>query len=153
MRATLIPCHRYRSKQLFHEMAPAIRLASSQHRLTVAATRHGGSQQDPKESLRPLGGISFRPSAPRPHLKLASRGPVRSSSAARQAESLFLEELEFDVIIVGAGVIGLTVANQILTQTTFSVAVVDAKQPCAGATGAGEPCLQPMLSNFDKFII
>lgn len=136
MRATLNPCHRDRSKQLFPEMAPAILLASSQHRLTVAApSRHGGFQH-PKESLRPLRGIRC-PSAPRPHLKLESRGSVRSSSAAREAESFFLKEMEFDVIIIGAGVIGLTVANQILTHTTFSVAVVDAKQPCAGATGAG----------------
>jgi glycine/D-amino acid oxidase-like deaminating enzyme len=52
--------------------------------------------------------------------------------------SLFLEDLEFDVVVVGAGVIGLTVANRILDETPFSVAVVDAKRPCAGATGAGE---------------
>jgi glycine/D-amino acid oxidase-like deaminating enzyme len=43
-----------------------------------------------------------------------------------------------DVVIVGAGIIGLAIANQILAQTKFSVVVVDAAQPCAGATGAGE---------------
>ncbi|KAG0620348.1 hypothetical protein M758_4G209200 [Ceratodon purpureus] len=59
-------------------------------------------------------------------------------AALVEGGSVFLEDLEFDVVVVGAGVIGLTVANRILEETTFSVAVVDAKRPCAGATGAGQ---------------
>ncbi|KAK6163982.1 hypothetical protein DH2020_000846 [Rehmannia glutinosa] len=44
----------------------------------------------------------------------------------------------FDVVIVGAGIIGLTIARQFLLESNLSVAVVDAAIPCAGATGAGQ---------------
>ena len=43
----------------------------------------------------------------------------------------------FDVVIVGAGIIGLTIARQFLLGSNLSVAVVDAAVPCTGATGAG----------------
>ncbi|XP_017228790.1 uncharacterized protein LOC108204032 isoform X1 [Daucus carota subsp. sativus] len=44
----------------------------------------------------------------------------------------------YDVVIVGAGIIGLTIAHQLLLHSDLSVAVVDAAVPCAGATGAGQ---------------
>lgn len=44
----------------------------------------------------------------------------------------------FDVVIVGAGIIGLTIARQFLLHSNLSVGVVDAAVPCAGATGAGQ---------------
>ncbi|KAM7527495.1 hypothetical protein LguiB_030905 [Lonicera macranthoides] len=44
----------------------------------------------------------------------------------------------YDVVIVGAGIIGLTIARQFLLESDLSVAVVDAAVPCAGATGAGQ---------------
>ncbi|PON65950.1 FAD dependent oxidoreductase [Trema orientale] len=44
----------------------------------------------------------------------------------------------FDVVIVGAGIIGLTVARQLLLGSDLSVAVVDKAVPCSGATGAGQ---------------
>lgn len=44
----------------------------------------------------------------------------------------------FDVVIVGAGIIGLTVARQFLMDTDLSVAIVDKGLPCSGATGAGQ---------------
>ncbi|KAL3653253.1 hypothetical protein CASFOL_002934 [Castilleja foliolosa] len=44
----------------------------------------------------------------------------------------------FDVVIVGAGIIGLTIARQFLLGSNLSVAIVDAAVPCAGATGAGQ---------------
>ncbi|KAL2486178.1 FAD-dependent oxidoreductase family protein [Abeliophyllum distichum] len=44
----------------------------------------------------------------------------------------------FDVVIIGAGIIGLTIARQFLLGSNLSVAVVDAAAPCAGATGAGQ---------------
>ncbi|CAK9271540.1 unnamed protein product [Sphagnum jensenii] len=47
-------------------------------------------------------------------------------------------DTDFDIVVVGAGIIGLTIANRILTTTNLSVAIVDAAQPCAGATGAGQ---------------
>eukprot|EP00250_Pteridium_aquilinum_P021267 c25076_g1_i2 orf=408-1838(+) len=57
-------------------------------------------------------------------------------AAARQTSGL--EGLAFDVVIVGAGIIGLSIAHRILSTTEFSVALVDAAKPCAGATGAGQ---------------
>ncbi|KAK9281948.1 hypothetical protein L1049_004857 [Liquidambar formosana] len=44
----------------------------------------------------------------------------------------------FDVVIIGAGIIGLTIARQFLTGSDLSVAVVDKAVPCSGATGAGQ---------------
>ncbi|CAM6085476.1 unnamed protein product [Calypogeia fissa] len=46
--------------------------------------------------------------------------------------------LEYDVVIVGAGIIGLATAHHILFNTNLSVALIDAAEPCAGATGAGQ---------------
>lgn len=47
------------------------------------------------------------------------------------------ESRSFDVVIVGAGIIGLTIARQFLIGSDLSVAVVDKAVPCSGATGAG----------------
>ena len=44
----------------------------------------------------------------------------------------------FDVVIIGAGIIGLTIARQFLIGSDLSVAVVDKGIPCSGATGAGK---------------
>ena len=44
----------------------------------------------------------------------------------------------FDVVIIGAGIIGLTIARQFLIGSDLSVAVVDKAVPCSGATGAGK---------------
>lgn len=44
----------------------------------------------------------------------------------------------FDVVIIGAGIIGLTIARQLLVGSDSSVAVVDKAVPCSGATGAGQ---------------
>ncbi|RWR80116.1 D-amino acid dehydrogenase-like protein [Cinnamomum micranthum f. kanehirae] len=49
-----------------------------------------------------------------------------------------LDRETFDVVVVGAGIIGLTIARQLLLLSDLSVAVVDAKMPCYGATGAGQ---------------
>jgi hypothetical protein len=68
-----------------------------------------------------------------------SKGKAKAQWRALQSEIISSqEEMTVDVVIVGAGIIGLAIANQILAQTKFSVVVVDAAQPCAGATGAGE---------------
>jgi len=124
-------------------MAHAIAFASAQR---LFAGRRRDSYGRSLESLSPLGGISWRSAS----VAQSSVVPLRTKSgtyethlrrirsAAREEGGSFLEEMEFDVIVIGAGVIGLTVANRILTETTFSVVVVDAKRPCAGATGAGE---------------
>lgn len=44
----------------------------------------------------------------------------------------------FDVVVIGAGVIGLSIAREFLQRSHLSVAVVDASLPCSGATGAGQ---------------
>ncbi|PQM33504.1 uncharacterized protein Pyn_05209 [Prunus yedoensis var. nudiflora] len=44
----------------------------------------------------------------------------------------------FDVLIIGAGIIGLTIARQFLIGSDLSVAVIDKSVPCSGATGAGQ---------------
>lgn len=44
---------------------------------------------------------------------------------------------EVDVVVVGSGIIGLCVARRLLEDTDLSVALLDQKQPTAGATGAG----------------
>ncbi|KAK7293223.1 hypothetical protein RJT34_16086 [Clitoria ternatea] len=43
-----------------------------------------------------------------------------------------------DVVIVGAGIIGLSIARHFLTCSDLSVAIVDKAVPCSGATGAGQ---------------
>ncbi|KAK9059486.1 hypothetical protein SSX86_020188 [Deinandra increscens subsp. villosa] len=56
---------------------------------------------------------------------------VRMSSAPPAPHS-------YDVVVVGAGIIGLSIARQVLNGSDLSVAVVDAAVPCSGATGAGQ---------------
>ncbi|KZV14443.1 pyruvate dehydrogenase phosphatase regulatory subunit, mitochondrial-like, partial [Dorcoceras hygrometricum] len=48
------------------------------------------------------------------------------------------ESIAFFTVIVGAGIIGLTIARHFLLHSNLSVALVDAAIPCAGATGAGQ---------------
>ncbi|PKA54765.1 hypothetical protein AXF42_Ash000600 [Apostasia shenzhenica] len=55
-----------------------------------------------------------------------------------QATAALLRRSEHDVIVVGAGIIGLSIARQLLLGSDLSVAVVDAGVPCSGATGAGQ---------------
>ncbi|KAL8144483.1 hypothetical protein V2J09_017515, partial [Rumex salicifolius] len=43
-----------------------------------------------------------------------------------------------NVVVIGARIIGLTIARQFLVYSDLSVAVVDASMPCSGATGAGQ---------------
>ncbi|KAG2672740.1 hypothetical protein I3760_13G057100 [Carya illinoinensis] len=51
---------------------------------------------------------------------------------------IYASSQTFDVVIVGAGIIGLTIARQFLIGSNLSVAVVDKAVPCSGATGAGQ---------------
>jgi len=59
--------------------------------------------------------------------------PVITSSSSSSSSSTHT----FDVVIIGAGIIGLTIARQFLIGSDLSVAVVDKDVPCSGATGAG----------------
>lgn len=65
----------------------------------------------------------------RPRLRAGRHRPVAAVANPRS---------EHDVVVVGAGIIGLAVARQLLLSSDLSVAVVDAAVPCSGATGAGE---------------
>ncbi|GFP91172.1 calmodulin-like protein 3 [Phtheirospermum japonicum] len=62
-------------------------------------------------------------------------GPAPAVGSGRVSRS---DSHTFDVVIVGAGIIGLTIARQFLLGSNLSVALVDAAVPCAGATGAGQ---------------
>jgi hypothetical protein len=61
--------------------------------------------------------------------------PVITSSSSSSSSSSSTHT--FDVVIIGAGIIGLTIARQFLIGSDLSVAVVDKDVPCSGATGAG----------------
>ncbi|KAI3771399.1 hypothetical protein L6452_02563 [Arctium lappa] len=58
--------------------------------------------------------------------------------AAVRMSSMSLASSSYDVVVVGAGIIGLSIARQLLIGSELSVAVVDAAVPCSGATGAGQ---------------
>ncbi|EPS64376.1 oxidoreductase [Genlisea aurea] len=62
----------------------------------------------------------------------------RSSFRAARFRGIRSESKRFDVVIAGAGIIGLTIARRFLLGSNLSVAVVDSAVPCAGATGAGQ---------------
>ncbi|XP_027335179.1 uncharacterized protein LOC113849459 [Abrus precatorius] len=59
-----------------------------------------------------------------------------ASSSSSSSSSSSCEE--YDVVIVGAGIIGLTIARHFLFASDLSVAIVDKDVPCSGATGAGQ---------------
>ncbi|GBF90631.1 hypothetical protein Rsub_03203 [Raphidocelis subcapitata] len=76
-----------------------------------------------------------------PHSARARRaaprhGWRRCSTAARAVANA--EPIDADVVVVGAGVVGLCIAHQLLQHTRLSVALIDRQQPCSGATGAGQ---------------
>lgn len=61
----------------------------------------------------------------------------RNKVAAVRMSSISPASHSYDVVVVGAGIIGLSIARQLLIGSHLSVAVVDAAVPCSGATGAG----------------
>ena len=49
---------------------------------------------------------------------------------------------EVDVAVVGGGIVGLSVALELLSHASKpSVALVEREVPCSGATGAGMPLI------------
>uniref|UniRef100_A0A2P2PKD0 D-amino acid dehydrogenase isoform X2 n=1 Tax=Rhizophora mucronata TaxID=61149 RepID=A0A2P2PKD0_RHIMU len=74
----------------------------------------------------------------KPLLSLAARNTPR----LRPEPVISASTHTFDVVIIGAGIIGLTIARQFLTGSNLSVAVVDKAVPCAGATGAGSQVIE-----------
>nr|VDD38876.1 unnamed protein product [Brassica oleracea] len=68
----------------------------------------------------------------------ASRRLRRGASSPQSLRVTASRSSSFDVVVVGGGIIGLTIARQFLTGSDLSVAVVDKAVPCSGATGAGQ---------------
>jgi len=54
-----------------------------------------------------------------------------------RASSLPKKHVEVDVVVIGSGIIGLLTTKALL-QESLSVALIEKKQLCAGATGAGQ---------------
>lgn len=67
---------------------------------------------------------------------ISKRNTARTSSLSPRSYPISAS-YSFDVVIVGAGIIGLTIARQFLLESNLSVAVIDKAVPCSGATGAG----------------
>ncbi|KAJ8748180.1 hypothetical protein K2173_000588 [Erythroxylum novogranatense] len=63
---------------------------------------------------------------------------VHTTSRLRPQPVISASAHTFDVVIIGAGIIGLTIARHLLIESDLSVAVVDKAVPCSGATGAGQ---------------
>ncbi|XP_028550630.1 uncharacterized protein LOC110113026 isoform X1 [Dendrobium catenatum] len=63
---------------------------------------------------------------------------LRRKRTRIHATTALLQRSEHDVVVVGAGIIGLSIARQLLLESDLSVAIVDAGLPCSGATGAGQ---------------
>lgn len=95
------------------------------------------SSFSPNQELNPyrLASSSFRHFLSSPGISFPRRKfrfePVRCSASSDTKKS-------FDVVIIGAGIIGLSIARQFLIGSDLSVAVVDKAVPCSGATGAGQ---------------
>ncbi|KAL6202989.1 hypothetical protein ACLB2K_026693 [Fragaria x ananassa] len=85
--------------------------------------RHFASQSNSKFKSKP---ISFSASATRSE-------PARSSVSEPISASQ-----TFNVLIIGAGIIGLTIARQFLIGSDMSVTVIDKAVPCSSATGTGK---------------
>ncbi|GJN34343.1 hypothetical protein PR202_gb22994 [Eleusine coracana subsp. coracana] len=87
----------------------------------------------------------FSSSAPLPSsralLRLSARGPRRGRpllALQPRSQSQPGDASHHDVVVVGAGIVGLAIARHLLLHTPLSVAVADAAVPCSGATGAGQ---------------
>ncbi|XP_066390554.1 uncharacterized protein [Miscanthus floridulus] len=70
----------------------------------------------------------------RPLRALRHRSQAQAAAAAAGAA----EVSHHDVVVVGAGIVGLAIARHLLLHTSLSVAIADAAVPCSGATGAGQ---------------
>ncbi|XP_028752666.1 uncharacterized protein LOC114712315 isoform X1 [Neltuma alba] len=95
--------------------------------LLLRTTRYYGSASNSILFGSELLPRSFFLSAAKPRTNRLSE--IRPISASHET---------FDVVVIGAGIIGLTIARQLLIESDLSVAVVDKAVPCSGATGAGQ---------------
>ncbi|KAM3276701.1 hypothetical protein ACQJBY_044850 [Aegilops geniculata] len=70
--------------------------------------------------------------------RFSIRGPRRRRPLPALRSSASPSASHHDVVVVGAGIVGLSIARHLLLHTPLSVAVADAAVPCSGATGAGQ---------------
>ncbi|KAM3258872.1 hypothetical protein ACQJBY_050568 [Aegilops geniculata] len=70
--------------------------------------------------------------------RFSVRGPRRRRPLPAIRSSASPSASHHDVVVVGAGIVGLSIARHLLLHTPLSVAVADAAVPCSGATGAGQ---------------
>uniref|UniRef100_A0A2N9HYB3 FAD dependent oxidoreductase domain-containing protein n=1 Tax=Fagus sylvatica TaxID=28930 RepID=A0A2N9HYB3_FAGSY len=99
-----------------------------------------------REEQWATGKIPFRPRSPSHGGEGVPRGPKQKEgrvrggrggcAGVRREVAVQFLTLGFDVVIIGAGIIGLTIARQLLIGSELSVAVVEKAVPCSGATGA-----------------
>ena len=76
---------------------------------------------------------------PRPQTLALWPGDPRHGGVRRRNAVCCLADMHVDVVVVGAGIVGLSTAATLLQQRPrLSVAIVDSAEPCAGATGAGD---------------
>ncbi|XP_059445716.1 uncharacterized protein LOC132177408 isoform X2 [Corylus avellana] len=88
---------------------------------------------------RQLGSFAFESTTSLFRSKLLAGKSFSLSTGINRPEAVIsASSRAFDVVIVGAGIIGLTIARQFLIGSDLSVAVVDKAVPCSGATGAGQ---------------
>uniref|UniRef100_A0A0A8YGL2 FAD-dependent oxidoreductase domain-containing protein 1 n=1 Tax=Arundo donax TaxID=35708 RepID=A0A0A8YGL2_ARUDO len=107
-------------------MDAAVAFSSSAPSPTPRRFSSSSSPATASPSSRALQRLSVRgPRRGRPLLALRSQSPAAAVS-------------HHDVVVVGAGIVGLAIARHLLLHTPFSVAVADAAVPCSGATGAGQ---------------
>ncbi|MFS7944967.1 putative FAD dependent oxidoreductase, FAD/NAD(P)-binding domain superfamily [Helianthus anomalus] len=81
--------------------------------------------------------LSGRHMIDRTSLSTSPKNYRREKVAAVRMSSTVSDSHSYDVVVIGAGIIGLSIARQLLNVSDLSVAVVDAAVPCSGATGAG----------------
>lgn len=103
--------------------------AHGRHRVCAAAVGQGSATSGGKES-----------------------GDQNSSRSWSRSSGSKARRLEYDVVIVGAGIVGLATAHHILSKTNLSVALIDAEEPCAGATGAGQDSSAQLFRNIAKHV-
>lgn len=85
----------------------------------------------------PRGILPFSTKKIRAERSVLARGSAIESNRASHS---------FDVVIIGAGIIGLSTARQFLLHSDLSVAVVDKEVPCSGATGAGKTFMAHLVA-------
>lgn len=111
--------------------------ACSLHRCCRALPRQQAARASQRNAASGLcrARQATRPAAAAPRCQALR--PTAAAAASPAAEKP--GDLEADVVVLGAGIIGLCTALALLrADPLLRVAVLDRKSPCSGATGAGQ---------------